>query len=495
VKQSSAFSKIRLRRHHSFKPLKDISGFKIIFSGLCLSLLCACMATGPDGRGIGSTSYETALSASIPAHLKEQHRKVVELYSGVYSHPPMEARVADIMGQLIAASEEMARPFHLTFLDSGEVNAFALSESHLYITRGLLTLANDEAEIASVIAHEMAHITMDHAKQRRERSRTRDLVDQVRTDVFARLNDSEHDAWPLAAFSRQQELAADAAGIRLIAKAGFDPYATARFLQALARFQTMQNVDRQSPNNLTSHPSTPERIEAARKTARQFGAPGLGQTHRERYLKALDGMPFGDRDQDRLIQGSRYVDRPAGFSILLPAGFILEKTDTGFLAASENDLALRYDQQEQAVYSSLQEALPEPDSALNDPDQVQAITLSGMDGLTSRTRSAEWLFHSLVLDDGQLLHRFIMTAPEDKADLLDELLNAVKRYFQPLDKHQKEAITPARITLTSNLSPQTVPAYLKDPPLNAYSPELIYILNNVEGPAQFTKGGLYKLLK
>ena len=102
-------------------------------------------------------------------------------------------------------------------LNSQSVNAFALPTGQLYVTRGLIALANDDSELASVLAHEMGHVIARHAEIREEQARQADLVSRVVTDV---VTDPEAGALALAksklalaSFSRSQEFEADAIGV------------------------------------------------------------------------------------------------------------------------------------------------------------------------------------------------------------------------------------------------------------------------------------------
>ena len=87
--------------------------------------------------------------------------------------------------KLAGASDSPEAPYRVTLLNSPVVNAFALPSGDIYITRGLLALADDEAEIAAVMAHEIAHVTARHAAQRAELERTANLFKRVSKQVLA----------------------------------------------------------------------------------------------------------------------------------------------------------------------------------------------------------------------------------------------------------------------------------------------------------------------
>src|SRR5260370_21449725 len=119
--------------------------------------------------------------------------------------------------RLVAASERPDLHYRVTLLNSASVNACALPNGHLYATRGLVALANDNAELASVLAHEMAHVIARHAAIREDQVKQAALVSRVATDVF---NDPQMGALalptskiPLATVPRSQELEADGFGV------------------------------------------------------------------------------------------------------------------------------------------------------------------------------------------------------------------------------------------------------------------------------------------
>ena len=190
----------------------------------------------------------------------------------------------ETVAKLVAASERPDMSYNVIVLNSPSVNAFALPGGQLYITRGLIALANDTSELASVLAHEMSHVIAQHAAMREDQARQAALIDRVVNDV---LSDPETGALALAkskiklaSFSRAQEFEADGIGVGIAARAGFDPFGATRFLTSMGRNAEMRTnpgqsrIDPRSPDFLSSHPATPERIKNAQANARQFSATG-----------------------------------------------------------------------------------------------------------------------------------------------------------------------------------------------------------------------------
>src|SRR5690606_37670163 len=154
-----------------------------------------------------------------------------------YRNPNAEAAVALALEPLLAAGADNGS-YTLTILNSPAINAFALPGGFIYVTRGLIALANDSSELAAVIAHEMAHVTAAHALARQDRLASVAIVDRV-ADVLgddAAVEAAETARLTFAQFSQAQELEADAIGIATLAAAGLDPFAAARFLTSMGRF-------------------------------------------------------------------------------------------------------------------------------------------------------------------------------------------------------------------------------------------------------------------
>src|SRR5207237_10316308 len=107
----------------------------------------------------------------------------------------LEALITQTVDKLVGASERPNLRYKVTILNSPAINAFALPNGQLYVTRGLLALASDGAELASVLSHEMAHVIARHAAMREDQARQASLISRVATDVF---NDPQMSALTLA---------------------------------------------------------------------------------------------------------------------------------------------------------------------------------------------------------------------------------------------------------------------------------------------------------
>ena len=99
----------------------------------------------------------------------QEHPKILAQFGGAVKDARLQGYI-DQLGRKLAATTALARePWTFTVLDSDVVNAFALPGGYVYVTRGLLALAEDEAEVAGVLSHEIGHVTAHHSAQRQTR--------------------------------------------------------------------------------------------------------------------------------------------------------------------------------------------------------------------------------------------------------------------------------------------------------------------------------------
>src|ERR1700757_2279669 len=151
------------------------------------------------------------------------HKRILAANGGAYDNPRLQALLDKTVERLVAASERPDLKYKVTILNSPAINAFALPTGQLYVTRGVITLASDTSELASVMAHEMAHVIADHASMRADQARQAEIASRVVSDV---LSDPSVGALALAkskialaSFSRGQELEADGIGIGIATRA------------------------------------------------------------------------------------------------------------------------------------------------------------------------------------------------------------------------------------------------------------------------------------
>jgi predicted Zn-dependent protease len=387
--------------------------------GLCLALAAAgCANLDPEApRPIAVAPAAAPPPPPPPKPAPDpEKRRLIAAFGGEFNAPATKAYLDQLLAHLAPASDTPSEPYRVTLLDTPVVNAFALPSGDIFVTRGLLALAGDGSEVAAVMAHEIAHITAGHAAKRSELEQRGKLFAQVSQRLLARPEEGEEygarTKMTVAKFSRDQEFEADKIGIRVVAKAGYDPYAAARFLEKLGRWSALKgagSADR--PDMMASHPSTPERIAAAVVQAKQIGPNGMGDTAREAYFAAIDGLPFGDNPAQGLAIGAMFVHPKLGFAFKAPDGFTLENQSAALIGVGEQGTqALRLDSIDAGGGETVEQALA---SGWIDGVQTSSIeTLKDADlpTATAVAKGEQWTFRLAAIKHGGRIYRLIFAA-------------------------------------------------------------------------------------
>lgn len=470
---------------------------------LLAGLLSACSSISSLGTADPliqqPSSSSGVLLGATNASADPEHDRIVASYGGVYDDPAAAQAVARAVGRIVAASDDPSQTYRITILNSPVVNAFALPSGNLYVTRGLIGLADDTSEVAAVIAHEMAHVTARHASARARRAEVASEVTKmanVMQDQDAQRLALASTQLSLARFSQVQELEADAVGVKTLARAGFDPFAASRFLTSMARFaeyRANRPGASKNPDFLSSHPSTPERITFAVRAAREIGAPGIGGQEREQYLQGLDGMVFGDDPSEGFVRGRSFLHKGLGIQFTVPQGYTLENTTKAVLATDAQGMAMRFD----GV------ALP-PETGLTDylasgwvnglvPDTIRTATVGELPAATATARADGWTFQIGVLRKGRTVFRFIFAA-QDQPSVLEAALADTMGSFRKLSPEESTRLRPLRLKVVRVKSGDTIERLAEQMQGVDRKVELFRVLNGLTNGEAPEPGRLVKIV-
>ena len=429
-----------------------------------------------------------------------QQKRLLDMFGGEYKAWGTERYLNGILAKLAAASEKPGEPYRVTILNAQVVNAFALPGGNLYVTRGMLALANDASELAAVMAHEIGHITAGHASQRAELEKDQQLIRKV-TDVLQKDKGGEVQARGIASFasfSRQQEFDADQIGVTTIAKAGFDPFGAARFLTSLSRSTSLRaslfNQRAAGPDITSSHPSTPERIARAVAAARAIGAPGVGEAQRSDYLAAIDGIDFGDNPAEGLVRGRRFSHPRLGFGFLAPEGFVLENTSKAVLGVAAGGAeALRLDSVSIAADTSLEAYLGMDWIQGLQPASVKTLSINGLAAATGTAKSGEWEFRVGVIRMGSEVYRLIF-ATTSLTERTDQRFRESLESFRQISGDEAGKLQPLHVRIVTAAAGDTAETLagrmaLADRPL-----EWFLLLNGLDRAGPLKVGERYKIV-
>ena len=281
--------------------------------------------------------------------------------------PALQAYVSGVGQKLAASSHRAQLKWSFMVLDSPQVNAFALPGGYVYITRGMLAYLGSEAELAGVLGHEIGHVTARHGAQQATRQAGAGVgvglvtlggaLLEMATGVpgLAQAAGGVAQAGAaglVASYGRDQELQADQLGAEYLVRSHYDPAHMVEVIQVL-KDQERYAADAAkaagrappaAPGWLASHPSNDQRLQQIRATAKRLAAgqpAGWDDAGRERYLKAVDGLTFGDGREQGVVRGRQFFHEPLGVAITAPQGFrIVNDQEQLLLVNGARDAAL-----------------------------------------------------------------------------------------------------------------------------------------------------------
>jgi predicted Zn-dependent protease len=228
-------------------------------------------------RKVGSTGRSLGNWYSIDTDIKvgKQYAMMVEQSARMIQDPVINEYVNRV-GQNLVRNSDAKVPFTIKVVDSDDVNAFALPGGFFYVNSGLILAADNEAELAGVMAHEISHVVLRHATQEMTRQNyvqlsTVPLMFVIHSwGVYEAVNMAMSLALPVTfmKFSRDFEAQADYFGLQYMYKAGYDPQAFIAF------FEKLKALEKQKPGALAkafaSHPQTPDRILKSQEEIREI---------------------------------------------------------------------------------------------------------------------------------------------------------------------------------------------------------------------------------
>jgi len=468
---------------------------------LVLGLVLAGCTSTPDGKVSLSVPLPPT-QPERPTAAQREHARILASYGGVYENARLQALIEQTVERLVKASERPDLKYKVTILNSPAINAFALPNGQLYITRGLIALANDRAELASVLAHEMGHVIARHAAIRDEQAKQAAIISHVVNDVLSDPNMGAlalaKSKLTLAAFSRAQEFEADGIGVGMSARAGFDPFGAARFLTDMQRNADLKsaggNTDPRALDFLSSHPATPERVKNALANARQFSSPGAGERDRKEYLGDLDGLVYGEDPSEGFVRGRRFLHPKLGFTFTAPPGFSLDNTAQAVLGLKNGGgEALRLDVVSVPAEQSLTDYLKSGWMENVSSASVQDITVNGFPAATATASGDQWSFRLYALRFGSDVYRFIF-ATKNKSAQADRSFHDAVMSFRRMSLKEASEIRPLRVKVVTVAAGDTPEKLAREMAVPDRPLEVFRVINGLSASDRLTPGEPVKVV-
>ncbi len=436
--------------------------------------------------------------------------KVVEEQIGI-DEAPVTAEYGQAIGQrLVGNLERREFDFRFQLVDQFEPNAFAAPGGYVYVSRGLLALANSEDELAGVLGHEIIHVTERHSAKQSRRGILPALL-QIPGAIVGGLVSEELGALintPIAAIgqvglarhSRGQESEADRKGMRLTGHSGYDPKALATILAQLEKDVEMLTGDKHKASFFDTHPTTPKRVEEINKELAKIQwspQPAIAKDKQD-FLRRLDGLHYDENPVQGVFRGQTFMQPELNFAITFPEHWQTANTPSAVGAMTEKKEAMLFlglaekqaepEQLGQAFITKLQQ------KHKSEPVEARAVQAGQWPGylvtLAESERRQTTYMHLLWVKMQKLTYQLIGVG----ADQYRPTLKQAALSLRPLSAEERNGITSLRLRLAAAKAGETL-ADLSERTGNAWKPDYTAVINNIPVDRKLQAGELIKIAR
>ena len=438
----------------------------------------------------------------------QEEAKKIEQEMGLTNNPKLTAYV-EALGQRLAAHSPRKDVTHQFYVvEMVEPNAFALPGGFVYVSRGLLALANSEDELAGVIGHEVGHVAARHSVQRLSAAAPFAIVGGVAGAVTGIVSDRLSNLVTgitgltgkivLSPYSRSQERQADEVGVDMAAKAGWDPAGLSHFLHALEREQKLQSDKDGSISFFDSHPATPERVgntaEHARNVTRAAVPPIAA--NRSAFLDKLDGLVIGPHPANGVFEKNDFLQPDLKFGIRFPEDWKTENSRQMVLAVQKKDSAFSFLQ----VAGQGNDPLAVPRSLSKDKggallEKVERFQVRGLPAarlvLQTKTKHGPTVADINWIAYQGLIYQIVGASPINVYEQYEPMFRQVVESFHPLTQTERTNIKVIRLRIAPAHEAETLPEYIVRTGSH-WSAEETAVANGLKNDATLRDGQLLK---
>lgn len=461
---------------------------------LAIAAVATTCATNPvTGRrelSLVSESQEIAMGKEAADQTKQS--------IGVVPDSALQRYVSSLGMAMAKASERPNLPWQFTVIDDPMVNAFALPGGPVFITRGILTHMNSEAQLVSVLGHEIGHITAKHSVQQMSQAQLAQIglvtamVVRPELQKFGELA-SQGMGLLFLKFGRDDESQADQLGFRYMLNAGYAPTEMAEMFKTLGRLSG--GGEGRVPEWLSTHPDPGNRVQATLdRIARQSPLPANLKVDREQFLQRTDGLVFGENPRHGFFRQNLFLHPDLKFQFEFPSGWKTANQATQVVGVSS---------QQDALVSLALAGTQAPSQALSEFLGQQGIQNSGgatgaVNGLaaagaafTANTENGVLVGRVAFVSLDGTTYRLLSYTPSQKGATYDAAFRQALGSFRRLTDPTALNVQPVRTHLVRLTRAMTVTqfnqAYPSPIPLGQLA-----LINGVDSTATFPAGTLVK---
>ena len=417
---------------------------------------------------------------------------------GEVNKPDAQNLVRTMGTQMAARSERPALPWEFHLLDDAAVNAFAIPGGFIFVTRGLLTHLNSEAELALVMGHEIGHVTAKHsvhAISQQQFAQFGLVLGSVLSERVAQAGDFLGAGAGLLflKFGRGDEIEADDLGFRYALEQRYDVREGEKVFATLARLSGEEGA--RVPEWASTHPDPGNRVQAAQKKAAALPPASLANTrvNRNEFLRVLDGMMFGENPRLGYFRGSRFLHPDLRFEITLPTGWKSMNMPEAVVSQSpQGDAQFQLMLGQGTPAQVLQQFLGQQGITVTQSGQT---TINGLPAVSAtfdgQTEGGVIKGIATALRYGDATYLMVGLATQQGLQRSGSAIEGSMRSFRALNDPALINVQPALVQLVTLPNAMTGQAFTRAYPSSVPAEE-IYIINGISAGTNVPRGTILK---
>ncbi|WP_215356181.1 M48 family metalloprotease [Sphingopyxis soli] len=486
-------------------------------SRLAIMFAASVALTGVADAQLKAIRTQTAITPAERKQGDEAHPQLLQEFGGAYAGP--QAAYVNRIGQNIAVQSGLSRSpsdFTVTLLNSPVNNAFAIPGGYVYVTRQLMALMNDEAELAGVLGHEVGHVAAQHSKKRQSAATRNTILGVLGAVLGGAIGDNggllgglggllQNNAMKVAqlatlGFSRSQELEADQLGVQYLKKAGYDPLALSTMLASLANQTSLEarlsgGDARSIPEWASTHPDPASRVRNAQSLASKVGTGGVRNA--DAFLASVDGVLYGDDPAQGVVEGRDFMHPDLRLKFTVPNGYGMQNGTSAVLVSGNGGQAqfstAAYNSDMNAYIASIFKEIG--GNANLSPGSIQRTTVNGIPAYYSVARAntqsgqVDVTVFAYEFSRTSAFH-FVALTQAGGAGVFNPMFQSVRR----LTASEAAAIRPRRVDVVTVARGDTVATLARRMAYTDLQTERFQVLNRLTATSRLTPGRKVKIV-
>lgn len=466
------------------RPIRTIA--RSAFASIPLALTISACATNP----VTGKRELSLVSEQQEIQMGQQGAQQVAQDIGLINDQALQNYLQSVGAAIAAKSERPNLPWTFRAVDDPSPNAFALPGGYIFVTRGLLDLMNNEAELAAVVGHEIGHVTARHSVQQMSQQQLAQLalgVGSIISPTVAQFGNVASQGLGLLflKYGRDDERQADDLGFRYALTQGYD----VRYMDDVFRsLQRLGEASKESPlpSWLATHPGEAERIQTIEAKVAQVPASQLtnAKVNAQQYMQRINGLVYGANPRNGFFQGNTFYQPDLRFQITMPSGWQGQNLSQAVVAVSP--------QQDGMIQLTLAKG-NSPDAAARaflsqqgiQAGQASQQTVNGVPAVAStfQAQTEQGVLQGMAafFTYNGTTYQVLAYAPAQRYGAYDAVFRQSLGSFAPVTDSRVLNVQPNKVTVVTLSQSMTLAEFAQRNPSTIPLAELA-IVNQVENP-------------